>query len=153
QVTVAGARTLLGRIVAHYGKILEGGDPPLATRRQPPDRVFPEATDLAEADFAGIGLTTRRAATLRAVAAAGADGRPLDRCAHRPAVRAALLELPGVGPWTVEYLALRALGDPDAFPAGDLGLQRAARALGLPDTERSLAAHAERWRPWRGYAA
>jgi AraC family transcriptional regulator of adaptative response / DNA-3-methyladenine glycosylase II len=144
QVSVAAARTLLGRIVDRTGKVLEGGEP---------SRLFPEAADLAEADLDGIGLTTRRAATLHAVAAAVAGGLALDRGADRPAVREALLALPGIGPWTVEYLALRALGDPDAFPAGDLGLQRAARDLGLPHTERALAAYSERWRPWRGYAA
>jgi AraC family transcriptional regulator of adaptative response / DNA-3-methyladenine glycosylase II len=64
-----------------------------------------------------------------------------------------LLEIRGVGDWTAAYIAMRALGDPDAFPAADLGLRRAAGELGLPGSPAALAARAERWRPWRSYAA
>src|SRR4051812_10131517 len=65
----------------------------------------------------------------------------------------ALLTEPGVGPWTASYIPMRALGAPDAFPASDLGLRRGAAALGMPDSAPALARHAERWRPWRSYAA
>jgi AraC family transcriptional regulator of adaptative response / DNA-3-methyladenine glycosylase II len=68
-------------------------------------------------------------------------------------VAAALLGLPGVGPWTAAYVRLRGLGDPDAFPGTDLGLRHSARALGLPDRARELAARASAWSPWRSYAA
>ena len=67
--------------------------------------------------------------------------------------RAQLLELPGIGPWTTELVAMRALGDPDAFPESDLGLQKAARALRLADDRRQLAEASAKWRPWRSYAA
>ena len=77
----------------------------------------------------------------------------LDGRADTAAVREDLLAIPGIGPWTADYIALRALGDRDAFPAGDLGLRRSARALGLPHDTPGLAAYSERWRPWRRYAA
>ena len=67
--------------------------------------------------------------------------------------RAALLELPGIGPWTVEYVAMRALRDPDAFMNSDLGVRKGFETLGLPSTERAILDRAERWRPWRAYAA
>ena len=93
-----------------------------------------------------------RRAAVAALARRVASGS-LDLGGPAAAVSAELLEVPGVGPWTASYVALRALGDRDAFPAGDLGLRRAARALGLPGDTAGLAAHAERWRPWRAYAA
>jgi len=73
--------------------------------------------------------------------------------AYRAEVQRRLLGISGVGPWTATYISLRALGDPDAFPAGDLGLRRAAERLGLPANAAGLEAHSERWRPWRAYAA
>ena len=80
-------------------------------------------------------------------------GLDLTAGADPVATERALLAIPGIGPWTASYVALRALGDRDAFPVGDLGLRRAANALGLPDDPAGLAAHAERWRPWRACAA
>ena len=77
----------------------------------------------------------------------------LDGGADRAEVQRRLLEIPGVGPWTATYISLRALGDPDAFPAGDLGLRRAAERLGLPSGAAALEERSERWRPWRAYAA
>ncbi|MDR0360437.1 MAG: DNA-3-methyladenine glycosylase 2 family protein, partial [bacterium] len=98
-------------------------------------------------------VPARRAATLRAVGRAVADGTVvLDGSADATATVAALLELPGIGPWTVSYVAMRALGDRDAFPAADLGVRRAAAALGLPEDPARLTVHAERWRPFRAYA-
>lgn len=146
QISVAAARTLANRIVArHGGRYAAQG---------PLTRLFPTAAALAEGDLDGLGLTGGRIRSIRALAEAVAAGRlTLTRHTDRPAARAALLELPGIGPWTADYLGLRALGDPDAFPAGDLVLRQCAARLGLPDTEKTLTAYAERWRPWRGYAA
>jgi AraC family transcriptional regulator, regulatory protein of adaptative response / DNA-3-methyladenine glycosylase II len=91
---------------------------------------------------------------LRALTDALASGAiRLDAGADRVAVREALTALPGIGPWTVEEIMLRGLRDPDAFPVDDRALQRAAASRGLPSDARGLAAHAERWRPWRAYAA
>src|SRR5262249_20272380 len=114
--------------------------------------AFPSAESLAAAnvaDLKSIGLTTKRAETLRAFAIAVAEGAVrLDPGADPDRVRAGLLNLPGVGEWTAEYLLLRAVGWPDAFPASDLGL---IKASGLSPAD--LRVRAERWRPWRGYAA
>ena len=91
--------------------------------------------------------------TVRALAAMVADGElDLDGGADRSGTERALLALPGVGTWTAQYVALRALGDPDVFLATDLGVRRGAKALGLPDEPSALDAYAARWRPWRSYA-
>ena len=146
QVSVAGARTLAGRLVAAFGK-------PLTTPDGDLTHLFPTADALAEADLSAIGMPASRQRTVRAVAAALAgDHVSLDPGADRDAAAAALLAIPGVGPWTAAYVALRALHDPDAFPASDLGVRRAFERLGLPADPRSVTQHAERWRPWRGYA-
>jgi AraC family transcriptional regulator, regulatory protein of adaptative response / DNA-3-methyladenine glycosylase II len=110
--------------------------------------LFPTADDLAGEDLAGLGLTTARQATLRALAGAVASGRISLDHGTDPAETAALLaELPGIGPWTVSYILMRAAGDPDAYPASDLGLRRALTRLGCEP------GRAARWRPWRAYAA
>jgi AraC family transcriptional regulator of adaptative response / DNA-3-methyladenine glycosylase II len=109
---------------------------------------------VAEADLSGLGLTTGRMDTLRAVASAVAAGVVvLDPGADREETRRALLSLKGIGPWTADYVAMRALGDPDAFPVADLGLRQALERLGSPMDARSLTLRAEAWRPWRAYAA
>jgi AraC family transcriptional regulator of adaptative response / DNA-3-methyladenine glycosylase II len=147
QVSVAGARTLAGRLVTACGTPLAEVDGSLT-------HTFPTAEALAEADLGVVGLTAARRRTLQELATRLAAGEiVLDAGADREEARRRLLEVPGIGPWTATYVALRALGDPDAFPAEDLGLLRAARRLGLPDEPRALARHAERWRPWRSYAA
>jgi len=139
QVSVAAAHTLAGRLVERCGK-------PLTVARGGLTHAFPDAAAIADADLDGLGLTGGRIRTLRALARAVADdGLVIDPIADRDDVRKRLLALPGVGPWTADYIAMRALGDPDAFPATDLVI---ARALGT-----SGAARAERWRPWRAYAA
>jgi AraC family transcriptional regulator of adaptative response / DNA-3-methyladenine glycosylase II len=116
--------------------------------------VFPAAATLAQADLSGLGLTGGRQEALRALAGAVASGAlDLDGGQAPDAVRRALLALPGVGPWTAEYVALRALGEPDAFPASDLGLRRALGRRGQPLATAALARRAEHWQPWRGYAA
>lgn len=138
QVSVAGARTLAGRIVAAYGEPLTEPDDVL-------ERAFPSAEVMAEADLTGLGLTGARIRALRVLAAEVASGRlPLDAGADRLETRSRLLALPGVGPWTAEYIAMRALADPDAWPESDLVLRRRVAARGAsPDT----------WRPWRAYGA
>ena len=114
------------------------------------ERVFPSAAVVADADLRGIGLTGERAATVRGFAAAVADGKiVLDASQSLDRVVEELCELRGVGPWTAHYIAMRACGERDAFPSADLGLRR---ALGLSGA-RELEARAERWRPWRAYAA
>ena len=141
QVSVAAARTLTARLVAGLGEPTPWGL-----------RAFPRPEAVARAGEAGLrtlGLTGARAAALAYLAATLADGLDLGPGADRARARATLSGLPGVGPWTVEYVALRALGDPDAFPANDLVLRRA-----LADASPAEALRrAERWRPWRGYAA
>ena len=110
--------------------------------------VFPGPETLADADLAGLGLTTARQRTLRALAAATASGRlVLDPGADPAEVAARLAELPGIGPWTTGYILMRAAADPDAFPEADLGLRRGLARLGAPP------GHAARWHPWRAYAA
>jgi AraC family transcriptional regulator of adaptative response / DNA-3-methyladenine glycosylase II len=147
QVSVAAARTTAGRLAARYGTPLSLPDGGLT-------RLFPEPAVLADADPAELPLPAARARALTRLAAALASGElSLDPGADRGAVLERLRSLPGVGEWTAAYVALRALGDPDAFPATDLGLRHGARRLGLPDAAPALRAHAERWRPWRAYAA
>ena len=139
QVSVAGARTLLGRLVERYGK-------PLTAPRGSLTHAFPTADAIADADLDGLGMTGARCRTLRALARETASGRlALDPLADREETRQRLSAVPGIGPWTVEYVAMRALGDPDAFPATDLVLRR---RLGDDGVRR-----AEPWRPWRAYAA
>jgi AraC family transcriptional regulator of adaptative response / DNA-3-methyladenine glycosylase II len=146
QVSVVAARTLAGRVVDAFGdRVGETG---------PLTHLFPTPDRLAEADLAGFGLPAARGATLRALARAVADGRiRMGADAPFDATRAALQEIPGIGPWTAEYVALRGLGDPDAFPASDLGLRQALAGNGRPLSASELARRAEAWRPWRGYAA
>ena len=101
---------------------------------------------------AHLAMPATRRRTLLGLARALADGDiDLDPGCDRQSARAQLAALPGIGPWTVETIAMRALGDPDAFLPTDLGVVQLARALGLP-TGAALLAHAERWRPWRAYA-
>jgi AraC family transcriptional regulator, regulatory protein of adaptative response / DNA-3-methyladenine glycosylase II len=133
-------------VVAH-GKPLEEPDGSLT-------HAFPTPDALAAAALDRVGLPRTRRETLRELACRLASGElRLDGGADRSEVLRRLLELPGVGPWTATYISLRALGDPDAFPAGDLGLRRAARRLGLPGGAAVLTSRSQRWRPWRAYAA
>ena len=141
QVSVAAARTLTARLVAALGEPTPSG----LTAFPTPAAVAAAGEDALRA----LGLTGGRARTLLALTRALADGLELGPGSDRALARAELAALPGVGPWTVEYVALRALGDPDAFPAHDLVLRQ---ALGGVTAAQALA-RAERWRPWRGYAA
>jgi len=141
QVSVAGATTLAARLVRACGEPLPVPDGGLTAR-------FPSAEALAAADLSTLGLTSARAATVRALAAAVAGGLDLSPTADRDAATAAFQALPGIGPWTAAVVAARVLGDPDALPASDLALRRAS---GL--TTRAVLARSEAWRPWRSYAA
>jgi AraC family transcriptional regulator of adaptative response / DNA-3-methyladenine glycosylase II len=142
QVSVAAARTFATRLVEAHGM-------PLAAGSEGVTHLFPSPAVLAKADLTDIGLTGARARTLNALAAAVRDGR-VD-LSNGEELRAQLTEVPGIGAWTAEYVAMRGLSDPDAFPGGDLVLQRMAggdKRL----TERQLLERAEQWRPWRAYA-
>ena len=140
QVSTAAARTTTGVLAARLGE-------PIADRA---GGLFPTPRALRGTALAMPAARQRAVAALVVALAAGRLGLGPD--ADRGAARAALAELPGIGPWTTEVIAMRALGDPDAFPATDLGVRRAAEALGLPATPGALTARADRWRPWRAYA-
>jgi AraC family transcriptional regulator of adaptative response / DNA-3-methyladenine glycosylase II len=143
QISTAAARTLAGRLVATLGDPV--ADDTLT-------RLFPTAECVAEVDPATLAMPQTRRATLTGLARALAEGRvDLDPGADRAEARAELTALPGLGPWSVETIAMRGLGDPDAFLATDLGVVTLARSAGLP-AGKGLVAHAERWRPWRAYA-
>lgn len=147
QITVRGARTLAGRIVRAAGT-------PIADGPEGVTHAFPAAADLAGASLDGLGLTGGRIATLHRLSELVADGElDLGGTGDPEETRATLLAIPGVGPWTVAYVAMRALRDPDAFPATDLGVRRGFEALGLEASPAAIAARAERWRPYRAYAA
>lgn len=147
QVSVSAATTLAGRVVRAAGTPLER---PVGSLTH----AFPLPGELAAAPLPGLGMPGRRVETLRVLGRAiGAGAVTLDGSVDAPTTHAALVALPGIGPWTAGYIAMRALGDPDAFPTGDIGLRRAAVRLGLPAEARALAQVAERWRPYRSYAA
>ena len=145
QISVAGARTFMARLVSRAGRHIPANPSGLT-------HLFPTPAELASADLDGIGLTGARAASLKALARA-VDRSELDFEATTEEISTALTALPGIGEWTAQYVALRALGEPDAFPASDLVLRRMASRSDSPLTVRALQAKAEAWRPWRGYAA
>jgi AraC family transcriptional regulator of adaptative response / DNA-3-methyladenine glycosylase II len=145
QVSVATATTILGRIAERFGAPLEGA--PARIRR-----VFPPASVVAAlepAAIAALGMPVARARTLVALASEVVNGLDLSPSAAPQATLGRLSAIAGIGPWTVQYVALRALGMPDAFPHTDLGVMK---ALSENQPARVLA-RAEAWRPWRGYAA
>lgn len=144
QVSVAAARTLAARVVARVGRQIDDNGSGLT-------HLFPTAAALAAASLDGLGITGARISALHALSRAAMEGR-LDFSASVEEVTTALASLPGFGAWTAQYIALRALGEPDAFPSGDLILRRMAAPDGTPLTSRQLEARAEQWRPWRGYA-
>lgn len=150
QVSVKAATTIVGRLVARAGERVASGDDDLPAWR------FPTPDALAACDLDGIGMPGKRAAALAGMARAVAAGDvPLDPAhADLAALRQAWLDLPGIGPWTVEYIAMRAWRDPDAWPASDLVLMQsiAARDPAL-DRLASQKRRSEDWRPWRAYAA
>ncbi len=147
QVSVAGARTLAARLVKTLGEPLEQ---PYGTLTH----FFPTPLAIAHSDLQGLGLTRSRVIALLSLAHAVAEeGLSLDRNTDQAQTITHLLQIPGIGPWTTSYVAMRALGDPDAFPATDLGLRRAFEQLGQPSDSINIEKHAELWRPWRAYGA
>ncbi len=165
QVSVAAARTAAERLTHTLGEPLPAvdGDPSTLTH------LFPHPAAIAAADPAarggGFGIPARRRLTLQALARLLVEGEiAIDPGSDREKVRARLLALPGIGPWTADYIAMRALADPDAFLPTDLGVRRALERLSRSErgrsdpalrrgcTPRDAARVAERWRPWRAYA-
>jgi AraC family transcriptional regulator of adaptative response / DNA-3-methyladenine glycosylase II len=144
QVSVTAGRTLVARLVARAGRTVSTGSEGLT-------HLFPDAVAVASADLEGLGLPGARVATLRALACAVADHR-IDFNAAPDEVVADLTAVPGIGSWTAQYVALRALAEPDAMPTGDLVLRRMASAAATPVSARELEECARRWQPWRGYA-
>jgi AraC family transcriptional regulator, regulatory protein of adaptative response / DNA-3-methyladenine glycosylase II len=142
QISVAGARTILGRLVDRYGdRVCDGAEL---------THLFPTPSAIAAADSDALPMPRSRGRALVALAAAVQSGDVvLDRSADRASVRESLLALTGIGPWTADYIALRALGDPDVFLAGDLGVKQGLSALGATGNPVEIAAA---WRPWRSYA-
>ncbi|MFD3437881.1 AlkA N-terminal domain-containing protein [Streptomyces sp. NPDC058685] len=146
QVSTAAARTHAGRLVLAHGETVEDPEGGLT-------HLFPSSEALATLDPESLALPRSRRATLTTLVGALVDGSlRLGVDSDWDKARAELTALPGFGPWTVETIAMRALGDPDAFLPGDLGVRHAAAGLGLPVTPAALVARAAAWRPWRAYA-
>jgi len=146
QVSVPGARTSLGRFAARFGAPLDPPDGDIS-------HLFPSPERVAEISPESLEMPRGRAEAIRRVGELVASGKldlsggsQLEEALH------ALGEIRGIGPWTLAYVAMRALRDPDAFMAADLGVRRGFEMLGLPSTSRELIERAERWRPWRAYA-
>lgn len=135
QISVAAATTIAGRVAERWGTPLES----------PLSRVFPSPAQLADAPLEEAGIIGTRAATLRALATAARDGA---LCFDGVSTDSALRAIPGIGEWTAQYIAMRALNEPDAFPSGDLVLRRMAGDL----SSRELDRRSQMWRPWRAYA-
>jgi len=142
QVTVKGATTLAGRLVEAFGEQSEHG------------LLFPAAESLAEADYERLGLTRTRAQTVRELARAACRGRiSFKGAGGLDSFVGELTAIPGIGEWTAQYVAMRALGEPDAFPANDLGLLRTVGNVEGRMTANALEKRSQAWRPWRAYAA
>jgi AraC family transcriptional regulator of adaptative response / DNA-3-methyladenine glycosylase II len=143
QVSTAAARTSAARLVARHGE-------PVSDPGGGLTHLFPAPEALRGAQ---VAMPATRRHTLAALVEALSSGQLVlhPGCDRAEAV-AALSALPGFGPWTTQVVAMRALGDPDAFVAADLGVRRAAESLGMPTTPAALTARAARWRPWRAYA-
>lgn len=146
QVSVKGATTLVSRLAQAYGAEYAGQGNPALTR------IFPTPAALVDASLSGLGITTRRIAAIRELASAVCAGElRFDGSMDTPAFVERIVKIPGIGPWTAQYIALRALNDPDAFPHADLILLRAAALPGETLTPAQLLQRAEKWRPWRAY--
>lgn len=146
QVSVKGATTLAGRMAAAFGAPIVTPAPALRFITPDPARIAAASVD----QIAQIGMPGKRAQTIRTVARAAADGELVLAPGSDPdAVRARLIEVPGIGEWTASYVAMRALAWPDALPLGDLGIKK---ALGMTHA-RDIVARTQNWRPWRAYGA
>jgi AraC family transcriptional regulator of adaptative response / DNA-3-methyladenine glycosylase II len=148
QVSVKGARTVVGRIAQKAGTAAEGFTDSGLTR------CFPTADALGQTDLTGIGIPAKRIETLKTLSRGVASGAVVLEIGSGLAefVRR-LIQVPGIGTWTAHYIALRGLGEPDAFPESDLGIVRALTRDGEKPTPGKIRQMAEPWRPWRGYAA
>lgn len=146
QVSTAAARTHAARLVTAHGEPVDDPEGGLT-------HLFPAPEALAALDPAALAMPRTRRTTFTTLVSQLADGTlQLGVESDWSETRARLLDLPGFGPWTVDVIAMRALGDPDAFLPTDLGIRRAAQELGLPSTPAALTARAAAWRPWRAYA-
>ncbi|MBF9130405.1 DNA-3-methyladenine glycosylase 2 family protein [Plantactinospora sp. S1510] len=164
QVSVAGARTVLARLVAATSVPAPaepaGAAPPIFPPESGPKsgqpaglRPFPSPEEVLALPDSAFGMPTARRDSIRGLAEAVATGQlDLDPGADRAEMVDRMTALPGIGAWTAGYVAMRGIGDPDVFLPTDLGVRRGAAALGLPDTPSTLDAYAGRWRPWRSYA-
>lgn len=147
QVSVKGATTLVARLAKACGDNYSAcGNPEL-------NLVFPSPEAVAQSSLSGLGITTRRIDAIRELALALTAGElRFDGNMDTATFVERITRIPGIGPWTAQYVALRALNDPDAFPHADLILLRAATADGTTLTPKELLNRAEQWRPWRAYA-
>jgi AraC family transcriptional regulator of adaptative response / DNA-3-methyladenine glycosylase II len=149
QITVAAARTLAQRLVLRFGA-------PIATAYPGLNRLFPDPTQLAAADadaLGTLGIVRQRQRAIQALARAVAGGQlQLSARCDIPATLAQLTALPGIGDWTAQYIAMRALRWPDAFPSGDIALHKALGLRDAPHPARAAQARSQAWRPWRSYA-
>jgi AraC family transcriptional regulator, regulatory protein of adaptative response / DNA-3-methyladenine glycosylase II len=148
QVSVKGARTTVGRIAAKAGPRFESADYPELTR------FFPMPRELMTCDAGGFGMPEKRVRTIQALA------KEVDNERLAFVVKGSLSDfieqltrISGIGEWTAQYIAMRAMGEPDAFPAGDLGISKALRQGDQKLTLTQIRQRAEKWRPWRAYAA
>jgi len=141
QIRVAAATGFAGRLVKAFGQAFPGTGSI--------SHLFPTADVLSQADLTGLGLTKARAETIRNLARASVSGRiQFESVFDSESFRQQLTQIPGIGNWTAQYIAMRALGEPDAFPPGDVALMSALNAASAAEMERRAAA----WRPWRSYA-
>ena len=146
QVSVKGARTLAARLVASMGE-------PLATPIDGVTHVFPSAATIATASPTDFAMPTARGrALINACERLAAGDIVIDAGSDRDEISRQLESLPGIGPWTARYIALRSLGDPDVFLPTDIGVRNALRSMGVDSTPKAAEHLAERWRPWRSYA-
>jgi AraC family transcriptional regulator, regulatory protein of adaptative response / DNA-3-methyladenine glycosylase II len=150
QITVAAATRLLGRLVAQFGATL----PAAAREGEGLSHLFPTPVRIAGADLTTLGMPGARAMAATSLARViAADPAIFGRGASLEQAIAKLRRLPGIGEWTAQYIAMRELREPDAFPAADIGLLRAMAVDGRRPSPAQLLSRAERWRPWRAYAA
>jgi AraC family transcriptional regulator, regulatory protein of adaptative response / DNA-3-methyladenine glycosylase II len=144
QISVRAATAICARLVERFGERVDTDALPF---------LFPPARALSRAPLEGVGLTGVKAGAIRAVARALDTGDLLlDGTQPCERVMAKLESLPGIGPWTAGYISMRALGEPDAFPTGDLGLRRVLGGYNKPASARELLERSAAWRPWRAYA-
>jgi len=155
QVSVTAATRMAGRLVQTYGKPLrEGLRENLQQDQSQLTHLFPQPIALVEADLTQIGLTPNRSKAINALAArCVAEPDFFSRFSDLDDAVAQLIQLPGIGDWTAQYIAMRALREPDAFPASDLGLLRSMEMLGYSVSKAELHSVSQAWRPWRAYAA